>query len=68
MNRIDQSHAPKLVTEDRQGTDKGQTRDRQGTTEKVTYRALGSRQSQKSEQYHKKIRKFQQKKFQVKNC
>ena len=58
MNRINQSQASKLVTEDGQGqtdTDRdrqGQTRtDRDGQgqtrTEKVTYRALGSRRSQK---------------------
>ena len=55
MNRINQSQASKLVTEDGQGqtdTDRdrqGQTRtdrDRQGQ-KNVTYRALGSRRSQK---------------------
>jgi hypothetical protein len=42
--RVDQSQASKLVTEDRQNWLR---RTNRRTTQKVTYRALGSRQSQK---------------------
>ena len=48
MNRIDQSHSPKLGTEDRQRTDNGQTTDRQTEKWLIGLSAHAGAKNQKS--------------------